>query len=147
MGVQDVNRSVIAEISRAWNERDAQAFIAAHAEAVLVRTGEDVTTESGQSLWDGQEGLFEIFGDLRVDTDAVVVEGAHVVVCWTTRGIHRGTIQGVTGTGHEVAWQEWAHYVLADGRVVEVTFLSDLLSLYRQVGVVTLPEQPPPSER
>ena len=141
MDVQELNRAVIAEITRAWNERDEQAFVAAHAEEVLVRSGADATTESGQNLWDGQTELFEIFGDLRVDTDAVVAEGAHVVVCWTTRGTHRGTVRGIAGTGREVAWQEWAHYVLADGRVVEVTFLSDLLSLYQQLGVVALPEQ------
>lgn len=83
MDTQELNRSVIAEITRAWNERDEPAFVAAHAEEVLVRTGDDTTTESGQSLWDGQTELFEIFGDARVDTDALVAEGAHVVVCWT----------------------------------------------------------------
>ena len=106
MDTQELKRSVIAEITRARNERDAQAFVAAHAEEVLVRTGDDASKESGQNLWDGQKELFEIFGDLRVDTDAVVAEGAHVVVCWTTRGIHRGIVRGITGTGREVAWQE-----------------------------------------
>lgn len=86
----------------------------------------------------GVEGLKEViamlrsaFPDLHITIEDLVAEADKVSVRLTVRGTHRGEFQGIPPTGRQVAW---AGIRIADGKVVERWFQSDVLGLRRQIG-------------
>jgi steroid delta-isomerase-like uncharacterized protein len=89
----------------------------------------------------GREGLKQsmsrhlaAFPDLRVVVDDMVAEGSKVGLWYTVEGTHRGEFEGVPPTGKRVKWSGVDLFILENGRVSEVRFLSDLIGLLRQLG-------------
>jgi len=72
--------------------------------------------------------------DMRIDVQAVVVEGDLVAVRQVTTGTHRGNFLGVPATGAEVSFAAFDMYRVRDGLLVEGWHVEDLLSALAQMG-------------
>lgn len=80
--------------------------------------------------------LRSAFPDLRITIEDLVAEADKVSVRLTVRGTHRDEFQGIPPTDRQVAWAGISIIRIADGKVVERWFQSDVLGLRRQIGAV-----------
>lgn len=78
--------------------------------------------------------------DLQCTIEEMIAEGNTVVVRWTYKGTHKGgEWLGVAPTGTRVTVMGCfvSHWV--GSKIVEEWYYGDLLGLYQQLGVITLP--------
>ena len=76
------------------------------------------------------------FPDLTYTVEREVVEGDWVAQVAWAEGTHAGPVHGVAATGRRVRWRQ-AHVVrMEDGRIAEHWGVSDLASVWEQIGKV-----------
>lgn len=80
--------------------------------------------------------LDSAFPDRQLTFEDVVAEGDRVVVRTTLTGTHQGEIESIPATGKAIAHPSITVYRLAKGKIAEVWFASDNLSLIRHLGVI-----------
>ncbi|MCA1715365.1 MAG: ester cyclase [Actinobacteria bacterium] len=76
------------------------------------------------------------FPDLRITVEDLIGERDKVSVRLTVHGAHRGEFQGIPPTNRQVAWAGISIIRIAEGKVVERWFQSDVLGLRQQLGAV-----------
>ena len=79
------------------------------------------------------------FPDSRVTYDALHVCEDIVVGRWTATGTQTGPLPGLEPTGKPISIGGISIYRMADGKIVETWEQLDMLGMWRQLGVVTLP--------
>ena len=93
--------------------------------------------ESWRGAIAGYRGAFP---DSHVTFDELTVVGDTVVGRWRATGTHTGPLPGLPPTGKPIAIGGITIYRIADGKIVEAWEQLDLLGMWRQLGVVSLPE-------
>lgn len=78
----------------------------------------------------------DAFPDIRVTTDAVIVEGDEVWVQSTTTGTHEGDLAGIPATGKKVKIIGFDRVKTRDGKAIEHWGLQDDMGMMTQLGVV-----------
>lgn len=78
----------------------------------------------------------DAFPDLKVTTDAVIVEGDEVWVQSTTTGTHKGEFMGIPATGKKVSVLGFDRVKTKDGKAIEHWGMTDDLAMMTQLGVV-----------
>lgn len=76
--------------------------------------------------------------DLSVSVDLSLAEGDRVVNRWTARGTHTGTLFGIAPKGVKVAVSGISIYRVVLGLIQEEWALWDQMSLFQQVGALSL---------
>lgn len=74
------------------------------------------------------------FPDLRYTVEQEVEEGDMVITVTLAEGTHAGPIFGVEPTGRQVSWRQVHVARMKDGRMAEHWGVSDLASLWVQIG-------------
>jgi steroid delta-isomerase-like uncharacterized protein len=80
--------------------------------------------------------LLQAFPDIRVTVEDTIEEGDRVVFRNTVTGTHLGEYRGRPPTGRSVRYDEIFVVRFANGRVVEVWGVVDVLSQLRQLGMI-----------
>lgn len=137
----DVARRWVAET---WNETDPiarrQAIQALHP-ARFVNEGEP--SEPARMV-EWHERIRQAFPDLHYEIDELVAVNERVVMRWTARGTHRGTLWGVLpATGRTARWRGLHLLTVTDGRISEVWAAAEWVQVLEQLGVRLLPAQNP----
>jgi steroid delta-isomerase-like uncharacterized protein len=78
------------------------------------------------------------FPDLHLTIEDVIEAGDKVVMRWTARGTHRGTLMGLAPTGAKTTTTGVTIDQLRDGRIVESWTNWDTLGLMRQLGAAPM---------
>lgn len=86
------------------------------------------------------ETIVAAFPDVQVETLDLVAEDDRVAHRFRATGTHEGTFAGVPPTGDEVSVTGIAIQRVDDGQFVEEWEVIDALGLFRQLGVVEMPE-------
>ncbi|MEP6654522.1 MAG: ester cyclase [Myxococcales bacterium] len=81
------------------------------------------------------------FPDLKVNIDDQIAEDDKVVTRWTARGTNTGAMRDVPPTGKSVVVTGANIARLANGQIVESWFNFDMLTLFRQLGLIPAPPQ------
>lgn len=91
----------------------------------------------------GQQALKQIaatlhraFPDLHVAIEDMIAEGDKVVGRQTVTGTQRGEYMGYSPTGKSVRYNEIFILRFADGRIIEIWGVVDLLSQMKQLGAI-----------
>ena len=89
------------------------------------------------------EGLLaayrEAFPDMSVRIDDLVNGGDKVVISVTLTGTHEGDLMGIAPTGKSVNISGMILSRFQDGKIVEEYEILDMLAMFQQLGVVSLP--------
>ena len=80
------------------------------------------------------------FPDSHVTFDELVVSGDTVVGRWRATGTHTAPLPGLPPTGKPIAIGGITIYRFSDGKIAEAWEQLDLLGMWQQLGVVSLPE-------
>ena len=80
--------------------------------------------------------LFNGFPELTVTIEDVIAEGDRVVVRGRLTGTHDGPFLGVPPSGNAVDVPDVTMFALADGKVTEMRYFTDLLAVMTAIGAV-----------
>lgn len=144
------NETLARGLYDAWNERDFDRL------AEVMAPDGTVTLVGSGDVFQGPEGArqynvmwAEAFPDGVITVDNVIAAGDHVVVEFTGRGTHTGTLQTPAGsipaTGRSVTLQLCDVLVFGDDKITAQRCYFDGGSLMAQLGL--LAEQPTSVER
>ncbi|MFC6825862.1 ester cyclase [Halopelagius fulvigenes] len=92
-----------------------------------------------EAIRESYESFLSAFPDVSQTVERSVVRGDLVALHITSRGTHEGVLWGIEPTGNEMEVQQMAFFRIEDGLIAERWFLSDNLTLLRQLGVVDFP--------
>ena len=92
--------------------------------------------ESWRQAIAGYRGAFP---DSHVTFDELIVSGDTVVGRWRATGTHTGPLPGLPPTGKPIALGGITIYRIADGKIIEAWEQLDMLGMWQQLGVVSLP--------
>ncbi|MEW6212541.1 MAG: ester cyclase [Acidobacteriota bacterium] len=76
------------------------------------------------------------FPDLEVTIEDMIVEGDKVVTRWSSKGTHRGELQGIAPTGREVTSSGISIALIANGKIIEERVNWDNFGLMKQLGAI-----------
>jgi predicted ester cyclase len=76
-----------------------------------------------------------VFEDLEVLVEDVVVQDDRVAVRTLNRGVHRGELLGVAGTGRTIEFRASDVHRLREGLIVETWHLEDYFAIATQLGL------------
>ncbi len=87
--------------------------------------------------------FIDAFPDVHHTIEKLVTDSDNIWALYTMTGTHHGPLRGVQPTGKRVRYPIVAMYRVADGLITEADFVSDDLSMMRQIGGLPEPAQPP----
>jgi steroid delta-isomerase-like uncharacterized protein len=136
------DRALVSRIAdEIWNRGDlaaAEAVMAAdaryHGPHMPGGTGDRETWKAAIAMYRNA------FPDSHVVFEELIDGGETVVGRWSATGTHEGPLPGVPPTHRRIAIGGITIYRLRNGRIVEAWEQLDMLGMWRQLGVVTLPE-------
>jgi len=79
--------------------------------------------------------LREVFTDLTVTIEEIVVSGDMVAVRSVASGVHTGELLGVPGTGRRIEFRASDFHRLVQGRIVQTWHLEDYFGVAAQLGL------------
>jgi steroid delta-isomerase-like uncharacterized protein len=138
---RDDNVEIARSFYDAWNARDfdrGAALMHEDGEIIAVGSGERFAGPGGARQF--SEMWASGFPDGRVEITSTIAEGDQVVVEFTGRGTHTGTLQSAAGsipaTGKEIRLEFCDVYELRDGKVRSLRTYFDSGSLLAQLGIL-----------
>ncbi len=130
------NKAIVCRfIDETYNKRNltvGDELLAAN--VVLHVSNADIEGTEGWKQY--ASGFLAGFSDIDISVKDTIAEGDKVVASWICHGIHTGELQCIDPTGKRVMWTGIAIYRFAGDKIEEVWVWNDLLSLFRQLGVV-----------
>jgi predicted ester cyclase len=79
------------------------------------------------------------FSDSHVTFQGLIPAGDTVVAPWSETAMHTGQLPGVAPTGKRIAFGGITIYRLSGGKIVEAWEQLDMLGMWHQLGIVSLP--------
>jgi predicted ester cyclase len=134
MSVED-NKAVVRSYLERVNARDLASLDAFFA-AQIVANGQSL---SGTEYIHLLAPLFAALPDVRITLEEVIAEGDTVAGRGTFRGTHRGELLGIAPTGKDVAFSATGMWHLRDGKITDLWFNRDMLSVLGQLGATITP--------
>lgn len=136
------NKAIVRRFYDEWNKGSLQGVYDLFSEDVV-----DHNPGPGQGA--GKAGLkqaLEIFRnafpDSQIAIEQLVAEGDKVVDHATFRGTHTGDLFGVPPTGKPVIIHASDVYRIADGKIVELWHIEDIVGIMQQIGAMPAQAQP-----
>ncbi len=80
------------------------------------------------------------FPDLHFTIEDMIAEGDKVATRWSSRGTHKGALQGIAPTGKHATSSGITISRCVDGKAVEEWISWDTLGMLQQLGVIPMPE-------
>ncbi len=90
--------------------------------------------------WRRAVGMYRsAFPDSHVTFEDLIISGDTVVGRWTATGTHTGRLPGVEPTGKRIAISGITIYRFESSMIIEAWEALDMLGMWQQLGVVSLP--------
>jgi steroid delta-isomerase-like uncharacterized protein len=120
VGIEE-NKQVVHRWTELWNDRGADGVDEVFApefqdEQLAAHLGQPVSLEL---LKESLQALSKVMGNPQFEEHEMVAEADQVLVRWTVRGIHEGTIWGAPPTGKPFAIEGANVFRVRDGKIVE----------------------------
>jgi len=138
----ETNAEKFRRLVNAFNEGTAEDVIQEIVADDFRHTNAPPGTASDREAWIGATKMYHAaFPDIHVEITDIVSDGDMVAVHEVVTGTHSGDALGLPPTGKS-ATVEAVHFVkFRDGKIVERKSMTDMMSLFVQLGLVTPPGQ------
>ena len=83
--------------------------------------------------------LLNALPDLRIEIQEILASGDTVVTRFRVTGTHKGNLAGIAATGKTITFDACNVTEIKGGKVVRSRVYGDNLTLFQQIGAVTLP--------
>lgn len=141
MTTPEENAQLVQNLVDHFNNQQREPFDECYANPVLVHHRTDTRSMSHGEHWEEVLGMFAAIPDLEASLRNVAADGDHVFYRAMYAGTHENELLGAEPTGERLEWEHWSDYRFEDGVIAEAWQLSDTYDLYKQLGVVSEPEQ------
>lgn len=132
-------REVVDELLAAWSAHDLDRVMACYDPAYNgTDVGEAATNQGAIAVRKMVRRWFRAFPDLRVESEAVIVEGDRVALGWLLRATHGGPFMRIPPTQRPITLRGVSLMTVTDGRIVQGSRIWDMAAFLRNVGL--LPE-------
>jgi steroid delta-isomerase-like uncharacterized protein len=117
----EANKQVVRRWTELWNQRGVDGVDEIFAddfrdEQLAARLGQPLSLDLFKA---SLRGLIEAMGHAQFEEHEMIAEGDQVVVRWTVRGVHQGTLWGVPPTDQPFAIEGVNIFRVHDGKIVE----------------------------
>jgi len=120
----------------AWEDLDAEALAADYADDAVIESPLAGSHRGREAAEQALRAVFSAFLDLKVTTDALIIDGNRVVQVMTTEGTHIGEFLGLPPTGKPFRLSVVLLHELREGRIAREQRVYDFTGLLMQVGVL-----------
>ena len=120
----------------AWDERDAAALAATHAEKGVVISPTGGVLEGRDEIERVYRLWISAFTGITFSVDEVLIDGDRAVQIARLSGTHAGEFFGLAPTGRQVEVQVALVYRVAHGAIVEERRIYDFTGVLVKVGVL-----------
>ncbi len=124
----------------ALNTRDLDQYVSRVDESYV---GQSETAPGPVRGPEGARGnigmLLNAFPDLRVEIQDILASGDRVVVRMRATGTHKGNFAGIAPTNKSFTLEACNVIEIQNGKVIRTRLYADNLTLFQQLGVVSLP--------
>ncbi|MFM9927588.1 ester cyclase [Variovorax sp. H27-G14] len=79
------------------------------------------------------------FTGIHLAISRIIPQGDEVFVLFTNSGIHTGEFMGMPATGKHALWSGTVLFRFEGAQIAEATYVEDILHLFLQLGIKTLP--------
>ena len=132
-----LSTGLIAELLEAWNAHDVEGVAALHApDYEGVDVGEATPQHGPEGIRQSLARYLLAFPDLHLTIEEPVAAGDRVVLTWTARGTHRGTLMHIPATGRGVVVRGVSLLTISGGRVTRGLYIWDVAGLLRSLGLL-----------
>ena len=135
----EANKAVVRKWYEEWNKGNMEGVTALFAADAI-----DHNPFPGQAP--GREGIMQSLGvfhnafpDLQITLTHLLAEGDKIVDHGVARGTNTGAMLGIPATGKRVEITASNIWRVADGKVMELWHIEDLLGMMQQLGVIPKP--------
>ncbi len=123
------------EPTEIWNKRDLAAIDEIFSKDYVGHY--DMSTVNGLEAYKQYlSGLFTAFPDVHITVEKVFAEGDLVAFVATATGTHLGPFGPAAATGNLMKVQALVIRRMADGKIVELWQMNDMLGMLMQIGLV-----------
>ena len=143
------NKAIVERyIGTVWNERQLDSIDELFEADYTVHQSAQALVISRGTLKQSIATILVAFPDFHMALDYLVAEGDRVAAYWVNHGTQTGELrlpdlpQSAPASGREVTFTESALFRIADGRIAEVWYVSDRLSMMQQLGLISWVERP-----
>jgi len=120
------------------NHRDFKRFEEVHTKDFVKHYNNSPAENLSEEMQDAK-GQFDSSSDLTFTENWMIAEGDKVAVCFTAKGTHDGTFQGIPATGKHYELSGMTVWRFVGGKIAEEWVFSNDLDLYRQLGLFKEP--------
>ena len=85
--------------------------------------------------------VLNAFPDYLEMIEDIMAEGDKVWVRYKGTGTNKGEYGGIPATGKKATYEAVSIYRIADGKIVEMWGVSDMLDFYKQLGIIEYTEK------
>jgi len=138
MGIEE-NKEVVRRFLAGVRDNDIAALNETMADNSVIHAavGVDLNKEASKQ---GTTSIHISFSDISITIEDIVAEGDKVSTRLTLTGKHTGKYQNINPTGSTFSVSRFIIFHLDDRKITEAWYLTDMLSIYQQLGAL------PPSE-
>lgn len=134
---RDETIAFVARRIELWNQHDAHALAADHADTgVVVSPMAGGTITGREDITKVYERLFQTFTDLTIEQDDLLIDGDRVALLASFTGTDRGGFMGLPPTNRTVHVPVAFFSHIVDGRIVHERRVYDYLGLLIQIGTL-----------
>ncbi len=119
-----------------WRRRDAAGLAKAHAEDGIVESPIFGTVRGRPAIEASYAGLFRAFPDSAIESQALVIDGDHVVQLFKWHATHAAEMFGLPATGRQFTIHGALVYRFEGGHIQQERRIYDFTGLLVQIGVL-----------
>jgi steroid delta-isomerase-like uncharacterized protein len=119
-----------------WRRRDSAGLAKAHADDGVVESPIFGTVRGRAAIENSYAGLFRAFPDSTIDSQALIIDGDHVVQLFKWHATHANEMFGLPATGRQFTIHGALVYLFGNGHIQHERRIYDFTGLLVQIGVL-----------
>ncbi len=139
--VEEQNKEIVVKAHEAWDKGDVEAVKEIYSSDYIWHFAGEGELLSLDDLIEDILWEEKTYPDKTVSFEDVISKGDKVISRYVIRGTHKGDRGEIPADGKKVEMEGIAIDRIANGKIVETWEVSDLLSLYKQLGMELRPKE------
>ncbi len=139
------NKTIVRRFYEEWNKGNMQGVFDLFSDDVVDHNPTPGQPSGKAGVIQSLEIFHNAFPDSQLALEQLIADGDKVVDHASLRGTHTGSLLGIPPTGKPVLIEASDVYRIANGKIVEIWHIEDILGIMQQIGAIPAQPQPQPA--